>query len=77
MGHKAPRLTGTVRWWKSEKGYGRITGDDDYVYFVHFSDIVAEGAGYRELREGQRVEFEWQGRLAANDRKHASNVRAI
>jgi cold shock protein len=77
MGHKTPRLTGTMRWWKPEKGYGRITGDDDYVYFVPFSDIVPDGGDYRKLREGQRVEFDWRGRLAANDRKHASNVRPI
>lgn len=31
-------LTGTVRWWSDEKGFGRITGDDGYVYFCHFSD---------------------------------------
>ena len=37
---KPPRvLTGTVRWWKDEKGYGRITGDDGYIYFSHFSAL--------------------------------------
>jgi len=70
-------LSGTVRWWKGDKGYGRITGDDDYVYFAHFSDIVSGAPGYIELREGQRVEFEWRGGLAANDRRHANNVRLI
>ena len=36
-------MTGTVRWFKKEKGYGRITGDDDYYYFVPFSSIEGEG----------------------------------
>src|SRR4051812_30121823 len=36
-------MTGTVRWFKNEKGYGRITGDDDYFYFVHFSSIETDG----------------------------------
>jgi CspA family cold shock protein len=77
VGHEQERLTGTVRWWKSEKGYGRINGDDDYVYFAHFSDIVSDEAGYRELVQGQRVEFEWRGGRAANNRKHANNVRVV
>jgi cold shock CspA family protein len=77
MGTETERLTGTVRWWKSEKGYRRITGDDDDIYFVHFPDIATERPGDRELYEGQRVEFEWRGARAANDRKHANNVRPI
>jgi cold shock protein len=49
--------TGTVKWFSSEKGYGFITPDDGGAdVFVHFSGI--EGAGYRNLEEGQKVEFE-------------------
>jgi hypothetical protein len=36
-------VTGTVRWWKDEKGSGRITGDDGYIYFCHFSALQVEG----------------------------------
>ncbi len=46
---------GTVKWFNSSKGYGfieRASGDD---VFVHFNAIVGEG--YRNLEEGQRVEF--------------------
>jgi len=68
-------LAGTVRWWKDQKGYGRITGDDGYVYFVHCSSILMDG--YRTLREGQRVEFEWLGTVADHDRKAAENVRVL
>jgi CspA family cold shock protein len=49
--------TGTVKWFSSEKGYGFITPDDGGAdVFVHFSGI--QGAGYRNLEEGQKVEFE-------------------
>lgn len=48
--------TGTVKWFSSEKGYGFITPEEGPDVFVHFSAI--EGAGYRNLEEGQRVEFE-------------------
>ena len=47
---------GTVKWFNASKGYGfieRATGDD---VFVHFNAIV--GDGYRNLEEGQRVEFD-------------------
>ncbi|WP_439331871.1 cold-shock protein [Nocardioides flavescens] len=66
---------GTVRWFKPDKGYGRITADDGEVLFVHFSDIQAEG--YRFLEEGQRVTFSWRGGLAAQGRHHAEQVRLL
>jgi CspA family cold shock protein len=48
---------GTVKWFNATKGYGFITPTDGGKdVFVHHSAI--EGAGYRELSEGQRVEFE-------------------
>jgi CspA family cold shock protein len=69
------RLTGTVRWWKDDKGYGRITGDDGYVYFCHFSFLRV--AGYKALRSGQRVEFERGEGVAAHGRAGAMNVRVL
>ena len=48
---------GTVKWFNPTKGYGFITPiDGGKDVFVHHSAI--EGAGYKELSEGQRVEFE-------------------
>lgn len=47
---------GTVKWFSSEKGYGFISRQDGDDVFVHFSAI--EGDGYRNLEEGQAVEFE-------------------
>ncbi len=48
---------GTVKWFNSTKGYGFLTPDDGTPdVFVHFSAI--DGTGYRELAEGERVEFE-------------------
>jgi len=49
--------TGTVKWFNASKGYGFITPDDGSPdVFAHFSSI--EGSGYRELIEGQKVEFQ-------------------
>ena len=47
---------GTVKWFNGEKGYGFIAQDGGADVFVHFSEIL--GSGYRNLDEGQRVEFE-------------------
>ncbi len=48
---------GTVKWFSSEKGFGFITQDSGGPdVFVHHTAI--EGSGYRNLEEGQQVEFE-------------------
>ena len=50
------RTTGTVKWFSRVKGYGFIAPDGgEKDVFVHYSAIVGEG--YRNLEEGQRVEF--------------------
>ena len=49
--------TGTVKWFNATKGFGFITPDDGTPdVFAHFSSI--EGSGYRELVEGQKVDYE-------------------
>jgi CspA family cold shock protein len=49
-------VTGTVKFFNNEKGYGFISREDGEDVFVHFSNI--EGNGYRTLEDGQQVEFE-------------------
>jgi cold shock protein len=64
--------TGTVKFFNREKGYGFISRPDGDDVFVHYSNI--EGAGYRNLEEGQEVEFEiGPGRKG----DEARNVRAL
>jgi CspA family cold shock protein len=51
------RIQGTVKWFNGEKGFGFITREDgEKDCFVHHSAI--QGEGYKNLTEGQRVEFE-------------------
>ena len=50
-------VTGTVKWFNGDKGFGFITQDDGGAdVFAHFSAIAA--SGFRSLEENQRVEFE-------------------
>ena len=47
---------GTVKWFNEAKGYGFISRDSGEDVFVHFSAI--QGSGFRNLQEGQAVQFE-------------------
>jgi CspA family cold shock protein len=51
----ADKEQGTVKWFNGSKGFGFIERDAGGDVFVHFSSIVGEG--FRNLEEGQRVEF--------------------
>ena len=63
------RVSGVVKWFNGDKGYGFITPEDGPDVFVHYSAI--QGGGYRTLEEGERVEFEvTEGQKG----KQASNV---
>jgi CspA family cold shock protein len=49
-------MIGKVKWFRAEKGYGFIEGEDGADVFVHFSAI--QDQGFKTLTEGQEVEFE-------------------
>jgi CspA family cold shock protein len=49
------RIIGTVKWLNGSKGYGFITREGGPDVFVHFSAI--QGEGFKNLEEGQKVEF--------------------
>lgn len=49
-------MTGTVKWFNGEKGFGFIQRDNGSDVFVHFSAI--QGDGFKTLEEGQKVNFD-------------------
>ena len=49
------RISGVVKWFNSQKGYGFIEREGGPDVFVHYSALV--GQGWRNLEEGDRVEF--------------------
>ncbi|GGM34099.1 cold shock-like protein CspLB [Paraliobacillus quinghaiensis] len=65
-------MTGTVKWFNADKGFGFIEQENGDDVFVHFSAI--EGEGFKTLNEGQSVEFE----VVEGDRgPQAANVVAL
>ncbi|HHW79882.1 MAG TPA: cold shock domain-containing protein [Acholeplasmataceae bacterium] len=61
-------MTGIVKWFDSDKGYGFISTEEGKDIFVHFSAIQTDG--FKTLAEGDQVEFDVtdsdRGQQAAN-----------
>lgn len=49
-------MTGKVKWFNAEKGFGFIEREDGDDVFVHFTAIQSEG--FKTLEEGQEVQFD-------------------
>ena len=66
-------MTGTVKWFSREKGYGFIIGEDGKEVFVHQTNINMKG--FRSLHEDDKVSYEiGEGN---NGRTQAVNVKPI
>ena len=66
-------VTGTVKWFNTEKGYGFIEPEDGSKdAFVHISAL--ERAGLTTLNEGQKVEYEL---VPGNDGKSAADKLVV
>lgn len=65
-------MTGTVKWFNAEKGYGFIKDEEGKDIFVHFSSINSDG--YKTLEEGQKVTYD----LVESDRgPQTKNVTVV
>lgn len=49
-------MTGIVKWFNNEKGYGFIQYKEDNDIFVHYSMILSDG--YKTLNEGDIVQYD-------------------
>ena len=65
-------MTGRVKWFNNDKGYGFIGFKQDEDIFVHYSAIELDG--YKTLSEGQLVEFKL---IETSKGYQAINVRLL
>jgi CspA family cold shock protein len=49
-------MTGTVKWFNAEKGFGFITNENGEDLFAHFSQIQKDG--FKTLEDGEAVSFD-------------------
>jgi cold shock protein len=55
-------ITGIVKWYKIEKGFGFIVDDEGRDFFVHWSGIRSKQGEKAKLQKDARVIFQgWKG----------------
>jgi cold shock protein len=51
-------MQGTVKFWNPAKGWGFLRGDDGVDRYVHVYNVRAGDRMFKDLREGERVEYD-------------------
>lgn len=49
-------MTGKVKWFNPEKGFGFITNEEGVDVFAHHTKI--QKSGFKTLEEGEKVSFD-------------------
>ena len=50
------KMTGLVKWFNADKGFGFISQEIGDDVFAHFSQIKSNG--FKSLEDGQKVQFD-------------------
>jgi cold shock CspA family protein len=70
---KGTRRFATVHWFKDEKGYGRLTGDDGEVLVVYSLVSLAWDTGHRKTVS--TCQSSGNGGIQDHSRRRADDVR--
>ncbi|MCA9486212.1 cold shock domain-containing protein [Candidatus Woesearchaeota archaeon] len=66
-------MDGKIKWYKQEKGYGFIAGEDGKDYFVHHSALPEEQKE-KDIRENDNIEVTFEVKTGRDGRLQATNV---
>lgn len=69
------RIYGDVKWFREDKGYGFIKGQDGYDYFCHYSDFPDGHTHGLGIDIGTRVCFERV--IQENGKRRAAKIQLV
>jgi len=67
-------MEGKIKWYKREKGYGFLTGDDEKDYFVHYTSLPED---QQDVRESDEVKVTFETKEGRDGRLQASDIKFV
>jgi len=67
-------MEGKIKWYKREKGYGFLTGDDEKDYFVHYTSLPED---QQDVRESDEIKVTFETKEGRDGRLQASDIKFI
>ena len=67
-------MEGKIKWYKREKGYGFLTGDDEKDYFVHYTSLPED---QQDVRESDEIKVTFETKEGRDGRLQASDVKFV
>ncbi len=65
-------MKGKIKWYKREKGYGFIIGEDEKDYFVHYTALPED---QQDVRESDEIKVSFEVKEGRDGRPQAGNVK--
>ena len=67
-------MEGKIKWYKREKGYGFLTGDDGKDYFVHYTALPED---QQDVRESDEIKVTFETKEGRDGRLQASEIKFV
>lgn len=64
-------MNGKIKWYRQEKGYGFLLGEDGTDYFVHYSALPQDQG---DVRESDEIEVTFEVKEGKDGRVQATDV---
>lgn len=65
-------MEGKIKWYKREKGYGFIVGEDGKDYFMHHSGLPED---QQDVRENDEIKVSFEVKEGRDGRLQASDIK--